>query len=300
VTKIEELLGIVDQSEKIELTVMHNAVLQTMKSYQGDPTTSRKRDWDAAKHGNQEVIDRLWLKYRDQLSNIVQAAIDQHQQQLRDQADAAFALAKERPTAANRKNYKQAEKALDEYLRDQAETDGDVIYRNIPELVDALDADGWKISRSTAYEHREAAKLRLSADGTISETAANEYARNHLDRKDGTPGHLAESPQAEKTREEILRIRADRLARELKYNKDSGELISRNQVEIELAERASNLRTYQDSIARSSSGRIIKIVGGDPQKAPELVAFLLGLFRKAMDNYSRPIKGFEELEEDET
>lgn len=225
-------------------------------------------------------------------------ALDQQEQQLQEACDKAFALAKERPTGANRKAYRQAEKALQDFQRARVEDDGEPIYRNIPELVDALDAEGWKISRSTAYEHREAGKLRLRSDGTITETIALEYARTHLDRKDGTPGNQVESPQAEKTRAEIRRIQADANMRELKYRESLGELIPRNQVEIELSSRATDLRSYLEAIARSSAGRIIKIAKGDPQQAPELVCYLLGLYRKALDNYSRPIKGFEEEEEE--
>ncbi len=225
-------------------------------------------------------------------------ALDNREAELQQACDDAFETARHKPTVANRKALKQAERALDEFRRARAEDTGETVYRNILEMVDALDADGWKASKSTAYEHRDAGKLTLREDGTITETMALEYARTHLDRKDGTPGHQSSNLQEEKAREETLRIRADRLQRELKYKAALGEIIPRNQVEIELAERASNLRVYLDAVARSSVGRIIKTVGGDPQRSPELISYLLGMFRKAMDNYSRPITGFEEEEED--
>lgn len=225
-------------------------------------------------------------------------AIAAEEQRLRAERDAAFQQASQRPTTKNRRAYRQAESALEEFQRAQLEDSGEAVYRNIPEMVAALDADGWKVSDSTAYEHREQGKLRMNEGGAITESQALDYARLHLRRKDGTPGHQTRNLQEEKASEEILRIREDRLMRELKRKEATGAVIPRNQVEIELSERAINLRTYQDAIARSSSGRIIKIVDGDPQKAPELIAFMLGMFRKAMDNYSRPIAGFEEEEED--
>ncbi len=226
-------------------------------------------------------------------------ALDTREVQLQDAAAEAFERARQKPTVANRRALKHAEKELDQFRQARLDDGGESIYRNIMEMVDALDADGWKISKSTAYEHRESGKLRLRSDGTITETMALGYARAHLDRKDGTPGAKTGNIQEEKAREEILRIRADRMQRELKYKEALGEIIPLSQVEIELAERASNLRTYLDAVGRSSAGRIIKLVEGDPQKAPELISFLLGMFRKAMDNYSRPIKGFEDQEEDD-
>ncbi len=226
------------------------------------------------------------------------AALNTREAELRAALDAAFEAARQKPTVANRRELKKAERALGDFQKELAEDSGEAVYRNIPEMVAALDADGWKVSDSTAYEHRDQGKLRLRSDGTIPESSATDYARHHLRKKDGTPGSIAgESPQEQKLQEEILRIRADRLQRELKYRESSGELIPRNQVEIEMAERASNLRSYLDAVARSSAGRIIKVSGGDPQKAPELITYLLGMYRKAMDNYSRPIKGFEEEED---
>lgn len=226
------------------------------------------------------------------------AAISAEEERLRTERDAAFEAARQRPTVKNRRAYKQSEAALDEFLRARSEDVGEAVYRNIPDLVAALDADGWKISDSSAYEHRDQGKLRLRDDGTITESMALDYSRSHLKRKDGTPGHKTGNLQKEKAQEEILRIREDRLMRALKRQEASGALIPRNQVEIELSERAINLRTYLDAVARSSAGRIIKVVGGDPQRSPELISFLLGMFRKAMDNYGRPIAGFEEEEED--
>lgn len=222
------------------------------------------------------------------------AAIDAEEARLRQAAEAAFEVARRKPTGANRKAYRQAEKALEEFMRERQAADLEPSYRNIPEMVAALDADGWKLSESTAYEHRDQGKFRLAADGTVSQSVALDYARLHLKKKDGTPGSVAgQSLQEQKVQEEIQRIRADRMQRELKYKEASGELIPRSRVEVELAARATDLKSYFDAVARSSAGRIIKLVGGDPQKSPELIAFLLGANRKAFDNYARPIQGIE-------
>lgn len=225
------------------------------------------------------------------------AAISAEEARLRAARDEAFEQAKLHPTVANRKVYRQALSALEEFLAAQADTTGEQVFENIPALVAALDVGGWKISVSTAYEHRDQGKLKLRGDGTITETMATDYARTHLRRKDGTRGP-AEDLQADKARADIRRIQADAEQRELKLDLLRGNVIMRSQVEIELAERATSLRTYLDAVARGSAGRIVKLVGGDPQKVPDLVAFLLGVNRKAMDNYSRPIVGFEESEEE--
>ena len=106
-----------------------------------------------------------------------------------------------------------------------------------------------------------------------------------------------ENLQQQKITAEVRRILSDAELREHKLREARGEVIPKSQMEIEFSERASNLKTYFNSVARSSAGRIIKIVKGDPQKAQELITFLLGLNKKAFDNYSRPIQGLEDEED---
>jgi len=207
--------------------------------------------------------------------------------------DVAFEAARENPTTVNRNKLRQAKRDLEEFMSSQSESEP--VFGTIPEMVDWLDAEGWKVGQSTAYEHRDKGKLKLRDDGTITESMALEYAGGFLKKKDGTPGcPTGVSLQQEKITEEIGLKRADRRMRELKVREAEGELIPRNKVEIEFSERAMNLKSYLEAVARASSGRIIKIVGGDQQKSSELISYLLGLMRKALDNYSRPIEGFEE------
>lgn len=208
----------------------------------------------------------------------------------------ALAVATDKPTAKNRKALREAQKALEDFHRAQAEPAGSEILGGIGAVIDYLDGEGWKISRSTAYDHwKKDGKLRARSDGRFDLAAALAYARDHLPRKDGSPSgaNLAEDKQ----RAEIARINADAETRQIKLRQLIGELMPRDQVEVELSERATSLRAYLDAVARSAAGRVVKIVGGDPQKTTELIAWWLGMNRKALDNYARPIKGLEEEED---
>lgn len=214
---------------------------------------------------------------------------------LRSEVSAALELASARPTSRNRKALREAQARLDDFMAAQEDA-GPRTFGSILEVVDYLDGSGWKISKTSAYDHwKKDGKLRARGDGRFDLAEVDAYARKHLSRKDGST--VGEDLAEEKRREEVLRIRADRQMRDLKYRQEAGELMPRGQVEAELSERATHLRNYLDAVARSSAGRIIKLAGGDPQKAPELIAFLLGMNRKALDNYSRPIDGAEESEE---
>ena len=49
--------------DKAEISLHHNAVLSRMSTYKDKPTRANKIDWDAAKEGLVECVDRLWSKY---------------------------------------------------------------------------------------------------------------------------------------------------------------------------------------------------------------------------------------------
>ena len=205
--------------------------------------------------------------------------------------DQALQTAQEHPTKANMNAHKKALKALDDYRAQQERLEP--TYK-IPALVDFLGEQGFKVGTSTAYEHRDAGKLPIGDDGTITQSAALLYAQQHLKLKSGLDANHDTGLQETKLRKQITQLDFDGKMRELKFRKASGELIERSQVEIELAERATNLKNYLDTVARREVGKICKILGGDPALIPDARAFMLEVNRRALDNYARPIVGVEE------
>jgi hypothetical protein len=61
--RFKKLMEVVADTEKIEMVTMHNAVVAGMKAYQKAPTALNKRDWDAARNGLHDVVERLWPVY---------------------------------------------------------------------------------------------------------------------------------------------------------------------------------------------------------------------------------------------
>lgn len=227
----------------------------------------------------------------------LQSALAQKELQLRSAKDAAYDQVCRRPTIKNRKEYESAEKELSEFLRDLQESEpGEPIFTGVLDVLNYLDAEEWKVGKSKLYDDFTAGKLESQPDGSFLLGDVLRYARVHLKKKDGTPGAAAGVPslQEQKILEEVGRIRADRLQRELKYKETVGELIKKSDVEIELAKRAAYLRSDLKTVFRAGSVEIIKRVGGDPQKAAALIAFGVKLVDEAMDRYARPVKGFED------
>ena len=61
--RLKKLLDAVDDDDRLELDIMQNAVESTRSAYQQAATAGNKKDWDAAKEGLREAVDRLWQAY---------------------------------------------------------------------------------------------------------------------------------------------------------------------------------------------------------------------------------------------
>lgn len=61
--RVEKLRAVIGEHDKDELTTLHDAVIECMATYKKASTAANKRDWDAAKTGLQDCLDRLWPVY---------------------------------------------------------------------------------------------------------------------------------------------------------------------------------------------------------------------------------------------
>jgi hypothetical protein len=284
----DKLDAIIKQKERL----LKIGLAKAMQSYQMDNSIENLRRMQAA----EKALAEIQANNPDS-SGDPEGALAVKETELTAARDAALEAVQAKPTGANRKAYRKACRDLEEFLRARQEPDSaERIFSSILDVVHYLDQEGWKISKTTAYDHwKREGKIKARPQGGFTISAVQEYARLHLQRKDGASGNG--DLQSQKVAAEVRRILSDAEMRELKLRTALGELMPKSQVEIELAERAGNLKTYFAAVFRSSAGRIIKIVKGDPQTAAELISFLLGLNKKAFDNYSRPIEGIEEEEE---
>lgn len=222
------------------------------------------------------------------------AALDRQEAALRVAADEALDRASRKPTQANRKAHKEAEGALLQFIKERHEPEIETSFKGLPEVLAYLEAEGWKIGKTKLYDDFNSQRLPAEKNRSFRLSTVLDYARTNLQKNDGTKGGDAVSLQEQKQNEEMLRIRIDRQQRELKYKESSGELIQKSDVEGELAKRGIFLKTDRKNVWRSGAVEIIKLVGGDPQKAPMLIAYGCNMEDEIMDRYTRPIQGFEE------
>lgn len=158
--------------------------------------------------------------------------------------------------------------------------------KNIPAVIDYLDRAGWKISKSAAYQHKKEGKLRPADDGTFPVKMVDKYAKQWLEKKDGS-GNIDELQEAT-ARATLEKLQAQARHWDTKTKIELGEYVHRNQWDRELAARAKVFRSDMENFIRAQASEIIRTVDGDPEKAPDLIEFYLEHLEAWLHRYSKP------------
>lgn len=214
-----------------------------------------------------------------------------HLQTLRDAVAANLAKVQTSATAENLRNWKASVRDLEEAVAKTSSAGGERI-KGVPALVRYLDAAGWKISTSTAYNHRDNNLLpRSDRDGYYLASDLDRYAREQLRRKDGSDSDDEEqavqrdkqkaSTDKEQQQAENWRIRNQILL---------GKYIERSFMEKEFSVRSAFLRTDLNTFWEVHALTIVELVGGDSSKVPALVEKGQDWVRDWTDRYARPVK----------
>jgi len=215
-------------------------------------------------------------------------------------ADAQAAM-KKKASAKNIKAVAAAKKALDEHRAEQAATADPEArrFRTLLEVLYYLQGEGWKVSKSKLYEDQR--KIEKEEDGTWTKQAVDEYARLRLTRLDGTTDEgRGAAERKEEIEAQIAQAKLEKLRRENEI--EQGRWVRRSEVESMLAARASALMAGvgPEYIHREAAG-IIELVGGDADRAPDLIDHWLKRVEELFDRYSRlmefTVPGEEELDE---
>jgi hypothetical protein len=160
--------------------------------------------------------------------------------------------------------------------------------KNIPAVIAHLDAAGWKISKSAAYKHKKEGRLRPGADGWFSVKAVEKYARQWLEKKDGSAGQVSVEELAEqKAAAELEKIRAQARHWDTKTKIELGQYVPREEWDRELAARARVFKSDIENFIRSEASELIRMVDGDPDKAPDLIDYYLRQAEAWLDRYSQ-------------
>lgn len=161
--------------------------------------------------------------------------------------------------------------------------------KNILEVVKYLKGlDRYKVAQPTVYRHRDHGKLRPQPDGSFLVRDVDRYAGTFLKLKDGSGGLTARAPAIadEKAAAEARKLNAQAEHWDIKVRILKGEYIERSAFEAALARRAAVFKSDIENFIRSNSAEMIKLVGGDDLKAPDVIEFWLEASERLLARYS--------------
>ena len=179
-------------------------------------------------------------------------------------------------TASRLKDWKAAEKALDEKI--------DVLWsqhfglpdnQKIETVADVLDylAPGWKVTKTSLYRHQKEGKFLPQADGTFLQKDIDKYARTWLKQK-STGKRISEKVdelQRKKLERELQNLDLEYERKKFGFEKDQEKYIPKAMMEIELAARAGILDAGLKHWIQSRAADWIRTVAGDTKRVGELI-----------------------------
>lgn len=165
------------------------------------------------------------------------------------------------------------------------ESNEEKILSNVLEVVDYLRASGWKVSKSTIYNHVKEGKLRPGDDGKYRSSHVDRYALNQRTKRLDGGGSLDKLSE-EKARIQNRKDLAQAEHWELKTKIAQGQYVRRDAFERELAYRAMIFKNDVEAFCRAQAGVIVELTDGDKDKVPDLVEYMLAAAAGWLNRYS--------------
>ncbi|MFH2099929.1 MAG: hypothetical protein ABIJ95_10495 [Pseudomonadota bacterium] len=161
---------------------------------------------------------------------------------------------------------------------------GNRSFGNILEVVDHLSGEGFKVSKSTAYNHQKQGRLRPRADGRFHVQDVERYARDFLERVGDAAPEL-DDLQRRRAESDLRKSRAQAEMIELNLSRQRGDLVPRDEYERALAFRAAVFRSDLLNFALSVALDVVALAGGDPGSVSDVAARLRDGIETALARY---------------
>jgi phosphotransacetylase len=149
-------------------------------------------------------------------------------------------------------------------------------FKNLREVATYLRDEGWKVSKSTVYEHSKKGMIRPDVEKKrYSLKAVLKYAQTHLVPLGTVQKKKDEDLQRQKTLAEIERIQEQTRREKINRLKAEGALIEKESVYLELAARGAVLEAGLKGMVQARAGDWVTLVHGDEKKTADLVRELM-------------------------
>jgi hypothetical protein len=161
-------------------------------------------------------------------------------------------------------------------------------FQNLLGVLGYLRDRGYKASKSSLYLHAGHGKIHPRKDELFHVRDVEKYAKIFLKRRGGGPQRSRggiDSLQKERLAADTMKLSAQALHWQTKTRVLTGAFVPRELFEMELAKRATVLKNDLESFARSQAPGIISMAEGVPEKAPDLIQWLLDSIEDFLARY---------------
>lgn len=195
---------------------------------------------------------------------------------------------RDEPTTAHMRDWQTAESAFNEFV--EMISGGGGSFSDLAQVMAYLKKDGWAVAKSSLYRHFSQGKIPVR-EGMFLRADVDRYAKAWLKRKE-TGKRVQEETEdlhRQKLEKELKRLDIEINQRQLIYDRESGRLMSREKMEIELAGRAIVLESGLKHLIHTSAMEWIRLVDGDAGKEGELIHHVTLALDEHLNRYSQPI-----------
>lgn len=152
-----------------------------------------------------------------------------------------------------------------------------------------LEKEGWKVSKSKLYADCNKGRLLPGKGGEYEIKEVDAYAKDFLKRKD--TGKKVDEELEDRNRKKLDAEIRKTIAQAAKAEHDlavaQGKYIPREDVELELACRAAALDNLLKHHLQARAPELVRLVGGDKKKTPDLIEVLSNDIDQALNEFAR-------------
>lgn len=159
-------------------------------------------------------------------------------------------------------------------------------FRNLQAVAVYLRGQGWKVSKSTVYDHHRAKKIKAREDGLFYLADVETYARDYLKHKNAPSVQSGDAIQKRRNEAEARKMEAQAKHWEIKTQVATGAFVERGAFERALVERALIFKNDLFAFAHDRAPEICRMVHGDSDLIPELTEYLLKQFAIFLNRYA--------------
>lgn len=190
------------------------------------------------------------------------------------------------PTASQLKDWQSSEAALNEFISSIGEVSESFV--SIADVLNYLGETGWRVTKRSLYRHHKEGKFVPRDNGAYRKSDIERYAKTWL-KQQSTGKRLQEDTDAlqrKKLERELERLAIEIKQKQLIYEKDAGHLVPREQMEIELAGRASILDAGLKHWIHSQAMEWVRVIGGDVKRVGEFIHILTYSLDEHINTYA--------------